>query len=465
MAASVLSMAAEAAENKRLILFAGPHRSGSASVEEFFQKYCKGSIRHDKDSFALRYWKWPQIPQGHATPGVPPYKVFQNLVIEPSENDPLNRDIIAGIKDAWETTEDGIVLGTEMFDQMGAYAQYDGLEAMKRIVDYVGLTDSPKQVTVVVNYRAPRLGHWASVWKGTVQGTTTSYADFMCHTRQYHEKMELLSTAVNPLQVALESQKLGWNVALMDMKGIDDAGLDVTHTIACNIMDAKCSQSDGWVNHHIEEAIHNNEAEDGHDLIELTDKQRQEAEELLLARDCAYGTLMKKLSDDPEAGSFKVYSGASLWQHCDPDFSEGPYQNLLNPELVFRGLLSQLKCNEVIYSDMPRSIQDILYGKFKLDEKSTSVLADGTVKNKKKKHHFFLWVFLLAGVYVGLSIHKNNGRVPAAWLVSAENAKIATLQLLDAAKHRMNGGGGPQTEMESMDFNHRPTTTLSGEVS
>jgi hypothetical protein len=452
-----LAIADDTSQKKRLLLFAGPHRSGSSSVEEFFQKYCKGSIKHDKDTFPLRYWKWPEISQEHAKPGVPPYKVFQNLVLEPSMNTPLNMDIMAGIKEAYETAQDGIILGTELFDQIGPYSQYDGMEAMKRIVDHVGLTNDPDMVTVVVNYRAPRFEHWESVWKGSVEGTDRTYQDFMCHTRQYHEKIELLSTAANPLQVALESQKQGWDVALMDMQGIEENNRDVAHTIACSVMDAKCQESDGWVNHHVDESIHTNEAEDGHDMVELTDKQRYEAEELLLARDCAYGAIMKEFQANGTA-HFKIHHDSSLWKHCDPKLSISRYVDLLNPELVFRGLLSQLKCSNVVYDDMPRSIEDILSGKFTLGGHSTSVSANGTVSHKKKNHHMFFWLFALVGLYVGVSIHKNNGRVPAAWIVAAKNAQQGARELIEGGRRRVSN-----IQLESMDFG-QPSTTLSGQI-
>ncbi|KAG7348298.1 hypothetical protein IV203_017003 [Nitzschia inconspicua] len=457
LAAAVLGVAmAEDASKKRLVLFAGPHRSGSASVEEFFQRYCKGAVKGDKESFALRFWKWPVVSQEHAKPGVPPYKVFQNLVLEPSMKDPLNVDILAGIKDAYETTQDGIILGTELFDQMGAYSEYDGMAAMKRIVDHVGLTNDPAMVTVIVNYRAPRFEHWESVWKGSVEGTNRTYKDFMCHTRQYHEKIELLSTAANPLQIALESQKQGWNVALMDMQGIEENNLDVAHTIACNVMDAKCQQSDGWVNNHADESIHNNEAEDGHSVFELTDEQRLKAEELLLARDCGYGAMMKELETSGIA-DFVVHYESSLWKNCDPNLSSSVYANLLNPELVFRGLLSQLKCGNVIYDDMPKSIDDILSGKFTLGKHSTSVSSSGKVSHKKKNHHMFFWLFALVGLYVGMSIYKNNGRVPAAWLVSANNLRLGAQEMITRGKLRVSS-----IQLETVDRG-QPSTSLSGQ--
>jgi hypothetical protein len=85
----------------------------------------------------------------------------------------------------------------------------------------------------------------------------------------------------------------------------------------------------------------------------------------------------------------------------------------------------------------------------------TSVLVVGrTVKNKKQKRHFFLWIFLLAGVHVGLLIHKNNGSVPSAWLAVASRSFLMLPKRLTP---------GLLTEMESTDFNHQLMTALSGE--
>jgi hypothetical protein len=442
---------------KRLVLFAGPHRSGSASVEEFFQRYCKGSVKHDKDSFPMRYWKWPEISQVHAKPGIPPYKVFQNLVLEPSMDDPLNMDIMAGIKEAYDTTQDGIILGTELFDQLGTYSQYDGMMAMKRIVEHVGLINDPAMVTVVVNYRAPRFDHWESVWKGSVEGTDRAYKDFMCHPIQYHEKIEMLATAANPLQIALESQKQGWNVAIMDMQGIQENGRDVSHTIACSVMNAKCQNSDGWVNNHVDEAIYNNRAEVGHDIVELTDEQRFEAEELLLARDCAYGAVMKEFQANGTA-DFKVHHDRSLWKNCDPHLSATRSAHLLNPDLIFRGLLSQLKCDNVTYDEMPGSIQDVLAGKFTLESHSSSVSLNETATTQRTNHHMFFWLFAIVGVYVGMSIYKNNGRVPNAWIAAARNTQHSLRESIQGGHRQMSN-----IQMESMPFGH-PSTTLSGHI-
>jgi hypothetical protein len=354
---------ATAEGGKRLVLFAGPHRAGATSVEEFFHKYCYGWVKRDQVSFAMRYWKWPNttgLPNDDGR--VPAYKLFQHLVLNgEGGEDGLTQDLMGAIVTAWETTTAGIILGTEFFDQMGPYAEHDGLAAMKRVVAAVGA--APEDVTVVVNYRTPRFDHWESVWRDSVQGTSRTYQEFLCTRSGYHEKMELLDTAMNPLQIAKVSRQQGWKVALMDMMAIEGAGMDVSHAIACKVMGAKCDEA-GWVNNHPNEAIHNNPAEDGHDITELTGSDRWLAERLFQARDCAYRPALENDS------SFTVIpqGGNSIWTdaYCDPAKDGTIYQELFNVETVFRGLLSQMKCADKPYDDMPNSINDILDGKYTL---------------------------------------------------------------------------------------------------
>lgn len=53
-------------------------------------------------------------------------------------------------------------MGTEEFDRVGKNpdTHYDGLYAMKSVVDAVKLHSSPSDVTVVLNYRTPRVDQW-----------------------------------------------------------------------------------------------------------------------------------------------------------------------------------------------------------------------------------------------------------------------------------------------------------------
>jgi hypothetical protein len=172
------------------------------------------------------------------------------------------------------------------------------------------------------------------------------------------------------------------------------------------------------------------------------------------------------------SGDFTVYGEYSIWQHCSPQHDSTSYQNLYDVELVFRGLLSQVNCRDVIYDDMPKSIDDILTGKFKLHEGSTKVSVDGTITNKKKKHRYLFWLLLLGGIYAGYRIHKNGNRVPQSWIQMAYLAKelVAGLVTNLLAKIRFgvhqyhSPGRTSEAEMETMDFGRPKSTSLSGGI-
>jgi hypothetical protein len=126
---------------------------------------------------------------------------------------------------------------------------------------------------------------------------------------------------------------------------------------------------------------------------------------------------------------------------------------------------------------MPNSIDDILSGHFTLHSGSTRVAADGTVTNKKNKHHYFFWLLVLVGIYAGYRIKKNNNRVPQVWIDMAYIAKglavdlfrkgvsFANEKIYQAQQHHTPVSTS-ESEMESMDFGGgRPkATSLSGGI-
>lgn len=329
-----------------------------------------------------------------------PYKIYSHLVLDPTNKD-IDEAIVTAAKAGLEDAQDGIVLGTEFFDQMGKYAEFDGLAAMKKLVNALGPEIGPKDVTVVVNYRRPRFEHWESIWKDFVEGTKTTYDEFLCTATEYHKKMELLATAMNPLQVAQASLDQGWNVALIDMEGVEAADMDVAHSIACDVMLGKCTD-EGWVKRHEGESLHNKEAEQGHEITELTDQEKDAAERLFEARDCAYQTNLTA------APSFQVVRHKSLWKGCeDTAVAENAYEQFLDVELIFRGLLSQVECpgRPVQYDHMPASVEEVLSGNFELHPVPASGKSGG---KGGRRFLFLLLVFGFVGAVFMAHKHPNE---------------------------------------------------------
>mmetsp|Transcript_43636 Transcript_43636/g.105247 ORF Transcript_43636/g.105247 Transcript_43636/m.105247 type:complete len:88 (+) Transcript_43636:381-644(+) len=64
---------------------------------------------------ALTYWRWPRVMGTYGSHGV---KVFGRLVTEPS-NDILHKSIMDSIAKKMSEGENGVIVGTEEFDQVG----------------------------------------------------------------------------------------------------------------------------------------------------------------------------------------------------------------------------------------------------------------------------------------------------------------------------------------------------------
>jgi hypothetical protein len=57
----------------------------------------------------------------------------------------------------------------------------------------------------------------------------------------YYRAWEALATAANPLGLVLELRSKNWNVVLIDMGGVEQDGLDISHTVACEILQVPCN--------------------------------------------------------------------------------------------------------------------------------------------------------------------------------------------------------------------------------
>lgn len=79
--------------SKQLVLFAGPHKCGSTSVERFFHNYVSG-YNHAPKLEALEGWTWPPI-EGNIVEDMSfqKHKVFNFLVTEPTDMTLQNRII------------------------------------------------------------------------------------------------------------------------------------------------------------------------------------------------------------------------------------------------------------------------------------------------------------------------------------------------------------------------------------
>jgi hypothetical protein len=323
--------------NKELVFFAGPAAAASTSVERWFYDYY---TKPTSDRYALRHWRWPIIDGPNSNALNEKFKIFRELVLQP-ENQELKQEIFSGIKAAFDEADTGIILGTEDFDQVGPYTNYDALAAMNEVVDLVGAKKS--DVRVIVNYRTPRFHQWISLWKHS--GHDMTYTDYMCSSKydeqSRQERIRNLATHMDPLNAATAFLKEGYKVSLIDMGGVADVKKDIINVIVCDILEGKCLMDDEIVYGHRGDDTHFNVKEQ--DFYELSKEQIEMGEELFMFRDCALHEQLTAYE------SLDIFYMENLFDYCsfDSKSKEKTYEYLDHtPEAVYSSLLTQLGCPE-----------------------------------------------------------------------------------------------------------------------
>jgi hypothetical protein len=332
----VLHLVPSILAHKRLVFFAGPHKSASSSVETFFHNHASG-YNDAPTSESLEGWIWPPIygdlyDRNHA---VARHEVFTLLVRRP-DNATVQEILMNGIEKAWNEAKHGIIVGTAEFDRIGdtRSTHWDGLKAMKQVVDKLRI--SFEDVTVVLNYRTPRIEQWVSLWKHA--GNDADYHKYLCDAQSSKSRFENLETAMNPLKLALIYREQGWKVAVIDMGGVEALEMDVAHAISCKVLEHTDCQ-DGWISE-FNTTYHLNDAGDK-EIHGLQDAEKQELEQLFRERDCHYELKLRR--DD----GFQVVYDDTIWQGC----MYGPkkkklYEHLSDTEFLFNAIKTQMGCAE-----------------------------------------------------------------------------------------------------------------------
>lgn len=385
-----------AAEPKRLVFFAGPHKAASKSVEKFFHLHASG-YGGAAIAQGLEGWLWPAVEEDLWINGHPiePQEVF-NLLVSESSNATAQRILRTSIRDAWDASEFGVILGTPEFDRVGQtpFTKQNGLEAMKAVVYHLRL--SPDDVTVVLNYRTPRRDQWISLWKHLER--MAPYGYWLCNGNR-DEQLEVLDTALNPLKLAEAYRKEYWKVALIDMGGVEEEELDVSHVLACEVLSH--TTCDGGFVVPIMETYKENAKEVKEEFVHApSDADQEEIEKLFRERDCFY---RDQLFDDTD---FQVLHNASLWKHCYTDEkSEGLYSNYTDPNNLLDAMKSQRNC-----SGTGTSVPDLLVGDY-----SSSFLPTETESRRKGPSIMVVFLGLLTAI--GIGFHQVKRRTTGAAMV------------------------------------------------
>ena len=237
------------------MVFVGPHKSASSTVQEFLVQYATGRPRYRKLK-AFQEWRWPVVKSSP----IPARKQWARLAFEERENS-RNSSFKQGLRDALNEAYEKaskVAVGSEEFDRFGPvpWSGRDGTVAIQEIIDW---SFPVSRVDVVVNFRSPRSSQWISIWKqlmsldeqdGKVSPVT--YPEWICNDGRdplgTAKVWEYLDCVANPLGLALhllETLPATVKVWLIDMGGVSYQGLDIAHVSACHVLGLPCK--DGWV--------------------------------------------------------------------------------------------------------------------------------------------------------------------------------------------------------------------------
>ena len=363
-------------EKKQIYFLAGPHFTGTNSINNFFldraSNYNDGGSGggHDKHE-SFEHWNWPNIITDNnkvkntiAADHIQPWNAFDLLVTHPLD-DTLQTKIGKTISDTYhEDSEKGIIVGSAMLERVGIqsstpYTKYQAISAINRVKNKINNNQKKpndklenNQINVVINYRTPRVQQWLTLWKITTNGNENlgdaDYTPFICSSKDsndYNLLLELLMTAMNPMFLALTYLEEGYNVVVIDLGGVKEAAKELPHLIACDVIGVPCNAK-GKVNGLWNVKPKLNATNDIVPEV-LSDHHMEEIELLFRYRDCIYQHyIVEKLLQDQENHPFKVIEQDTLWQDCDSTQTALYNAMVGNPVDLFNRIRAQMDCND-----------------------------------------------------------------------------------------------------------------------
>mmetsp|Transcript_40713 Transcript_40713/g.62627 ORF Transcript_40713/g.62627 Transcript_40713/m.62627 type:complete len:467 (+) Transcript_40713:191-1591(+) len=390
----------ESGDHRHLVVFAGPHKTSETSIEEFFHTYAAGRDDMPQDD-ALHGWIWPQVSGDNQLlvkdAGIEPHQVFKHLVLN-AMNQEIQEELLQIIEDEYnEKAELGIIIGSEEFDRVGRteYTHTNAIDAVVRVKDRLGISDH--HTTIVLLYKTPRIDQWLALFNFEIiemqGGHTDAYEEFICDAVNTEERWETLHTAMNTLHVAKAYRAQGWDVQLIDMGGVKDAGMDVEHVIGCEILKGECDE-DGYLKELRDETFEeNSEIYDsfGNRVFKaLSDKQEYDLENLFRTRDCNHADL----KDDD--GITFLYE-KSVLLGCDK-LNQELVVALQDEDFMLDAVRSQKDCGSE-----PMNLRDVLSGEETVaaEDPANQHHYDEEFEIYEKKHHRWYIPFILF-VLIGL---------------------------------------------------------------
>jgi len=291
--------------DQRIVVIAGPHKTASTSILNNLYSWTSAH------SQVLPNWVWPlpraalefckcMWPQNAVKCIAEAFYPFVNALTgnkmrmfneyDSSEVVNLYQD---AMKDMWRGGY-SLIIATEAMDHL--VRSYNTLSLNKFLNtlpleenysddNVVRLSADRKDVTIVVNFRAPRVEHLVSIWHQCCM-ERESFIEFLTTMPKYVNKMHSLDS----LLLSETFLKSGLNVVLIDMSGIARDGYDISNVVACDILKANCTETEELVtmeDDNVVASIMNVKSHKG-DEGGVTEDQMNRIDNAIQEYDCSY---------------------------------------------------------------------------------------------------------------------------------------------------------------------------------
>jgi hypothetical protein len=226
-------------QQQRIVLLAGPHKTGSTSMQTIALLFAKVL---NKES-----WNWIEPPRLKTITKHSKEKRMATLLYsltnrtsrkeirQPSSSEMLTmyrteirKQLGLGLN---------IVLGSEEIDSVAApHTKADALDEFLTIFPAEASRDI---MSVVITYRASRIQHLISLWKELMEGTgIKTFYDFV-HSK--HALNQLFT--IDSMSLADAFLKRGFQVYLLDLAGMASHGYEMHSVLGCDLMELPCDDT------------------------------------------------------------------------------------------------------------------------------------------------------------------------------------------------------------------------------
>ncbi len=316
--------------NQRVVILSGPHKTGTTSIQNSIREWTgqttttststTSTWTSTKTRKILTEWSWP-VPKEVSelesqdernwnwNVGKGFYALAESLrdekygakkrdVFQKYSDDELIQLYRTEFLRSWLMGYN-IVFGTEALDFIVKAESEDGdrmVEDLKGLMPWhindnlsseekssfkgIKMHGGDESIRVVVTYRSPRIQHLISIWRQT--------------KKEVEPFEEWILTTTNNLgaldSLGLASMYLnhGLHVDLIDSSGLEEEGVDISNAVACDILNAPCSERKQPVGTTPKNVIRMNTKVDFQGKNRLSEDQLEQMDRALNLYDCRY---------------------------------------------------------------------------------------------------------------------------------------------------------------------------------